>query len=155
MADIGGTFDANTVDPSAPLDPLPAGKYLAKITESEVKETKAGNGKYLQFAFEVCDGQYKGRKTWSRLNLWNPNQQAQDIARRELSAIAHAVGVMTFRDSAALHNVPLVITVKCKKREDSGEMANEIGGYESRAALMAPPAVSAPQSVVDTPPWKR
>ena len=40
-------FDANQVDPSVALDPLPAGKYLAVVSESELKPTKTGVGKYL------------------------------------------------------------------------------------------------------------
>lgn len=155
MADLGGTFDANTIDPSAPLEPLPAGKYLAKITESEMKDAKSGNGKYLKLVFEVCDGPMKGRKTWAQLNILNANQTAAEIARKELSAIAHSVGVMKFSDSAALHGIPLTIHVKCKKRDDTGDMQNEISGYEKRDTMLAPPAVSAPQSVVDAPPWQR
>jgi hypothetical protein len=32
------------VEPAAKFDPIPAGKYLAVITESEQKPTKAGTG---------------------------------------------------------------------------------------------------------------
>ncbi len=74
------------------------------------------------------------------------------IARSELSAICHAVGVMQPRDSVELHNLPLVIVVKLKKREDTGELTNEIKGYERKAS--AGQAQQAP--VTDnTPPWKR
>ena len=155
MADLGVMFDAKTIDPSKPLDPLPAGKYLAQITDSEMKDAKSGLGKYLKLTFEVVDGPYRGRKCWAQLNILNQNQTASEIARRELSAIAHAVGVMTFRDSAALHNLPLVIHVKCKTREDTGTIQNEVTGFEAKEALLAPPAVSSAQSVVDTPPWQR
>jgi len=40
MANLNG-FDANQVDPAATFDPVPAGKYVAVITESEMKPTKA------------------------------------------------------------------------------------------------------------------
>lgn len=46
MADLSG-FDANQVEPSNDLDPVPAGKYLAVITESEMAPNKAGTGHYL------------------------------------------------------------------------------------------------------------
>ena len=56
------------------------------------------------------------------------------------------------RDSVELHNLPLVIVVKLKKREDTGELTNEIKGYERKAS--AGQAQQAP--VTDnTPPWKR
>ena len=77
---------------------------------------------------------------------------AVKIARSELSAISHALGVMQPRDSVELHNLPLVIVVKLKKREDTGELTNEIKGYERKAS--AGQAQQAP--VTDnTPPWKR
>lgn len=164
MADLGGMFDANQVEPSAPMEPLPAGKYLAQIVESEMKETKSGTGKFLKLTFQILDGEHKNKKTWAQLNIINPNNQAAEIARRELSAIAHATGVLTFRDSAALHDIPIAITVKCKKREDNGEMKNEISGYEPKSAILAPPVVtpvSAVASVVAPlannapPPWQR
>jgi len=56
-------------------------------------------------------------------------------------------------DSVELHNLPLVISVKCKKRQDTGEIANEIKGYEPKAAAAGQP----PQAPTtdSTPPWKR
>ena len=42
MANLNN-FDANTVDPTTTFDPIPAGKYVAAITESEMKPTKNGN----------------------------------------------------------------------------------------------------------------
>lgn len=150
MASLNG-FDANQVEPTTEFDPLPAGKYLAMITDSEVKPTKSGGGSYLQLTFQIVDGPFKGRFLWARLNLDNANATAVQIARAELSAICRAVGVMTPRDSVELHNLPLVITVKCKKRDDSGEISNEIKGYAKRESTAGQPQ----QAPVSTPPWRR
>lgn len=157
MANLSG-FDANRVEPTTDFDPLPADKYLAVITESEMKPTKAGTGSYLQLTFEVLDGQFKGRKVWARLNLANSNETAVKIAQAELSAICRAVGVLAPNDSVELHNLPLVITVKCKKRPDTGEITNEVKGYAKKDApqASAPAAGMTPApSVNGTPPWKR
>ena len=54
------------------------------------------------------------------------------IARGDLSAICRAINVMQPKDSVDLHNLPLVINVKLKKRTDNDELTNEIKGYESR-----------------------
>ena len=108
---------------------------MAAIVESEMKPTKSGNGNYLELVFAILDGQYKGRKVWARLNLYNPNPQAVQIARAELSAICHATGVMKLSDSIELHNLPLCIKVVCRKREDTGEISNEIKGYEKKEAV--------------------
>lgn len=153
MANLNG-FDANQVEPTASFDPIPAGKYLAAITESEMKPTKNGSGSYLQLTFTVLEGEHKGRVLWARLNLNNLNATAVKIARSELSAICHAVGVMQPRDSVDLHNLPLLITVKLKKREDTGELTNEIKGYEPKAATTASAPAQAP-AASSAPPWKR
>lgn len=151
MANLNG-FDANRVDPASNFDPLPAGKYLAAIIESEMKPTKSGTGNYLQLTFQVLDGPHKGRLLWARLNLDNPNATAVQIAQGELSAICRAVGVLVPHDSVELHNLPLVISVRCKKRADTGEITNEIGGYAKKEAPPAPP----PAVNGATPaPWKR
>ncbi|HQL76435.1 MAG TPA: DUF669 domain-containing protein [Phycisphaerae bacterium] len=152
MANLNG-FDASQVEPSASFDPIPAGKYLAAITESEMKATKTGAGSYLQMTFTVLDGEYKNRMLWARLNLNNPNATAVKIARSELSALCRAVGVLQPRDSVELHNIPLLITVKLKKREDTGELTNEIKGFEPKASAAGQPQ-QAPASDT-TPPWKR
>ena len=150
MANLNG-FDAATVDPATDFEPLPAGKYLAVITDSEMKPTKAGTGHYLQMTFQVIDGPFKNRLLWSRLNLDNPNRQAVQIAQGELSAICRAVGVLQPKDSVELHNLPLQITVKRKKRDDTGDVVNEIRGYAGKDAAAGVPQ----QETSSTPPWAR
>ncbi|MGE0609903.1 MAG: DUF669 domain-containing protein [Pirellulales bacterium] len=150
MADLNG-FNANQVDPTTEFEPIPAGKYLAMITDTEMKPTKSGAGSYLQLAFQVLEGEFKGRFVWARLNLNNPNATAVQIAQAELSAICRAVGVMTPGDSAELHNLPLLITVKCKRRADSDELTNEVKGYAKAEAEPGQPQ----QAVKNTPPWRR
>src|SRR5262245_42411620 len=98
MADLRG-FDANQVEPSSDFEPIPAGKYLAVITGSEMKPTKADTGHFLKLTFQIIDGPYKGRNLWARLNLDNPNAIAVQIAQAELSAICRAVGVLAPHDS--------------------------------------------------------
>jgi hypothetical protein len=151
MADLRG-FDANQVEPAADFEPLPAGKYVAVITESEMKPNKAGTGHYLQLTFEVVEGPHKGRSLWARLNLDNPNPTAVQIARAELSAVCRAVGVLAPGDSVELHDLPLVIHVKCRKRDDTGDLTNEIKGYAKKEA---PPSAAAQPPAGQTPPWRR
>lgn len=131
MADLGGEFNAATVDPLGEYTPLPAGDYRCVVTKSDWKPTKSGNGRYLEFGFQVLAGEHQGRTVFSRLNLENPNQQAVSIARSELSSMCRAVGVMTPRDTSELHDVPLIVKVALKKRDDNGEFTNEIKGYAS------------------------
>jgi hypothetical protein len=148
MADLNG-FDANQVEPTGDFEPIPDGKYLAVITGSEMKPTKAGTGSYLLLTFQIIEGKYKNRLLWARMNLEHPNKTAVEIARADLSAICRAVGVLAPKDSVDLHDLPLMIHVRCKKRTDNGEIVNEIKGYSKKD--QAPPATATGGAA----PWKR
>ena len=41
--------------------------------------------------------------------------------------------MLTPQDSVELHNLPLVINVRCRKRPDTGDLTNEIKGYANCA----------------------
>ena len=155
MANLGGTFDANSVAPQQPIEALPPGDYPVQIVQSEMKPTKAGTGQFLWLEMDIIDGPAKGRKVWDRLNLINPNQQAQEIAQRTLSAICHATGQLSVSDSEQLHFKPLLAKVKVRKREDTGEPSNEIGGYSPLNGKAAPAQAQAPATQSSAPPWKR
>jgi len=146
-------FDANTVDPNVGFDPIPAGKYNAVIVDSEMKATKTGDGKYLELTFEVLDGEFKGRKVWSRLNINNPNEKAQKIAQAELRHICEAINVMVIQETSQLHNRPLEITVKCKERKDTSEITNEVRVYAPKDAATNPAAPAKQKN--DPAPWGR
>ena len=133
-------FNANEVEPSVGFEAIPAGKYQAVIVESDMKANKAGTGEYLQLEFEIIEGEFKNRRLWTRLNLNNPNPDAVRMARADLSAICHAVNVLKPNDSVELHNIPLVINVRCRKDKNSDEIVNDVRGYESREAATQKPA---------------
>lgn len=150
MADLTG-FNANNIEPTSDFEPIPAGKYLAIITGSQMKPTKSGNGQYLELTFRVVGGPYENRVLWTKLNLDNPNAQAVQIAQGELSAVCRAVGVMQPKDSSELHDIPLTIGVVLKPRGDTGEPTNEIKTYSKKDAVGVTPR----QETASTPPWAR
>lgn len=157
-------FNAHDVEPPGDFDPLPEGKYAAMIAASELKQNSRGTGDYLELEFVVVDGPHKGRKVWARLNINNQSATAQEIARGQLSAICRAVNVMTPRDSAELHNLPLSIYVKCVPRTDGNGLTNDIKRFEpldggaavapsAPAPQPAPTATAAPVPANGAPPW--
>ena len=148
-------FDANQVEPSSGKDPVPAGKYVAAVTNSEMKPTKNGAGQYLELEYQILDGEHKGRKLWSRHTLQHTSAQTVQIARGELSAVCRAIGVMQPKDSAELHNLPMTVTVKLKKREDNGEMANEVTAWTKKDAAVGVPQQAGAPGGTATPPWLR
>ncbi|AMO55655.1 hypothetical protein GZ77_09010 [Endozoicomonas montiporae] len=128
MAGLG--FKANDYSPAQGFEPLPNGDYIAMITESELKHTRAGTGQYIKFTWTVMDGEYSGRKIWSNHNIINPNQTAEKIAREEISAIAHAIDRPEARTTEEMENIPCSITLTIKQ-EDGRDPSNVIKKWEA------------------------
>ena len=140
-------FDASQVEPSTEFEPIPAGKYVVAIVKSEMKPTKTNDGEYLELELEVLEGEFKGRRVWDRLTLRHPNAITVKIASASLSRICHSVGILKPQDSTDLHDLPLIARVRLRPRRDTGEMGNDIAGYEARVAetrLATPPPAVAP-----------
>jgi hypothetical protein len=140
-------FDAKTVKPNEAFEPLPAGWYNAKINTSEAKPTKDNESGYLLFELEILDGEYKGRKIFDRLNLWNKSVQASEIAQRQLSAYCHATGVFILQDSVQLHGIPLKIKLNQRPAENGYEASNEVKAVkhiQDTTPTAAAPSFAAP-----------
>lgn len=138
-------FNAALVAPDpGQQDVIPAGWYNAAITASEIKPTKDGTGSYLECRFIILDGDQKDKKVYARLNIHNSNAKAVEIALAQLSAIAHAVGILQVQDSSQLHNRPLKIKVKVRPADGQYEAGNEIAAYKDINSVIAPQAEAVP-----------
>ena len=150
-------FDASQVAPQQSVGPLPAGTYLAHITESDVQPLKSGNGEGLKLTFEIIDGQFKGRKVWENLNIRHTSEDTQRIAQSQLSALCHAVNVIKLMDTAALHFKPVRINVTVREAVGQYKASNNIKGYEAAgggiSAPVAPATAPTPAPVAETPAW--
>ncbi|MDP8228357.1 MAG: DUF669 domain-containing protein [Candidatus Electryoneaceae bacterium] len=173
MANLGQNgFDATHVDPTVDFEHVPAGRYAAEITDSDMRDNSKGTGEYLWLEFTILDGPCAGRKLWTQLNLVNPSSQAVEIAQRELSAICHAAGKLRVQDSIELHNIPLQINVKVKPDPEYGPQ-NIIRGFKMIGDTRPGPTrkqtepvkaastgkeespAPAPATGTSVPPWKR
>jgi len=148
-------FNAEEVEPQGSFEPIPAGWYTAMITQSEMKPTKNGAGEYLQLRLDVIDGEHEGRVLFDRLNLKNENQTAVEIAQRQLSAICHAVGVLTPNDSTELHDKPLKVKVAIRPAGNGYEASNEVKAYEEAGHGAAATATQAQQGGSTEQPAKK
>lgn len=148
---------ANVVPDTGSGDPIPAGWYVAMVTESDIKPTSNGMGARLAVTMTVQEPQkWAGRKVFTGFNIKNDNPVAQDIAFKQLSALAHAVAVLQVEDSQQLHGIPLKIRVKVKPASGTYEPSNDITAYRNmaedvklgpanpEAAGVGAPGVSAP-----------
>ena len=123
-------------------------------TDSEMKDTKKGDGKYLQFEFVVMQGEHEGRKLWDRFNLVNPSIKAVSIGQRQLAKLCRAVGVLRPKESAELHGKPVMAKVDVRKREDSDSFSNDIRGYSAPATNGTKPVMTVNKAST-IPPWKK
>jgi hypothetical protein len=162
MAMLGQLGNMTEVKVSNGFEPIPAGKYRAQVTETELKQTKAQDGQLLKAKFEILDGEFAGRAIFTNYNLVNKNKQAQEIGLGQLKALATYSGHPNpnmIRNSEELHNRPVVITVKLRPAKGEYDASNDIVSYESvggqSATTPKPPAapvVQAAQPVVAAAP---
>ncbi len=128
MADLGFNFNSDEVKPSSGTGAMPVGEYIAVVTESAIKPTKAGTGKVIHLVHEVVgDGEFKGRKFWNYINIVNPSKQAQDIGRAEFSALCKACGKVDIQDTAALHSIPIKVNLglEASNKDASGNLVTQ------------------------------
>lgn len=127
MAQI--SFNANDVPEDEGFEVIPAGDYTGQIIKSEMKDTKAGTGMYLELRIQVLDEEYSGRLIFERLNLVNPNDTAVKIAQRTLADICEACGVLEVEDSEELHEIEMGIKVGVKPASGDWGASNEVKKY--------------------------
>lgn len=150
-------FNVASVEPQQPrtYGPLPAGTYDMMIVKSDIKPTKAGNGHYLELEMQVVAGESSGRRHWERLNIDNPNKQAEDIAKSALASLCLALGVEDMEDTVQLHDTPFIANVEIDRKEPD---RNRIVGYAAlevvgKAAAPAPAPARAAAPAAARKPW--
>jgi len=145
-------FDATTVEPSGDYDLLPTGDYTAIIKAAEVKDTKAGTGRYINFQLEIVSGQHAGRVVFDLVNFENPNPVAQDIGQKTLSAICHATKVMQLNNPEQLCNIPMSIKLGIKKDAEYGDK-NTIKSYKAASSTPDVSKTTTTETGDGKPPW--
>lgn len=169
MANLGFNFDANEVEPDTGgrSEPVPEGRYVLQVVDSDVVENAKRTGSVLKLTIEVFDGALKGRKMFESLNIQHESVQAQEIGQKQLSALCHAAGVAAITDSAELHYQPFEADVGIEpespkpgggtyaaknriKKYHFGEAAAPAGKAAPRATQAAAPAAS-----TGSKPWQR
>ena len=135
-------FNAASVEPMQPRSyaPLPNGEYEVIITKSDIKPTKAGTGHYLELEMQIIGGEHSGRRHWERLNIDNPNKQAEDIAKAALAGLCMAVDVTDMTDTVQLHDIPFIVSMEIDRKEPD---RNRIVGYANGAATTSATPVKA------------
>jgi len=159
MAFLDEEFSVDTLPKgTSNFEPLPEGWYNATITGAEVKETKAGDGKYIACKYTVTGPSHQGRVVFGNLNIKNASTKAEEIGRQQLGEIMRAIGLGKVSDTDQLIGGNLGIKLTVRTGEYAG---NEIKGF--RALNGAAPAAAVPfKSVAPSatpakaaPPWAK
>lgn len=141
------------------FEPLPAGWYTAAISQSELKDTKAGNGQYIKLRYDITGPTHQGRVVFGNLNIKNPNPKAEEIGRQQLGEIMRAIGLAKVTDTDQLIGGQIAIKLEVKQDAQYGA-SNEVKGFKSVSGSAAPavsmPASEAPAaSAKAAPPWSK
>ena len=132
-------------------EPLERGDYQCIVIETSINQTKAGTGEYIEVVLQVVDGEHSGRRLWDRLNVSNPNKQAEEIARRQLTGLCQAVGMdmgSKLAKTEQLHDIPMSVAVDIDRKDPT---RNRIIAYNRMGA--SAPASAAPAS--NKKPWEK
>jgi hypothetical protein len=112
-------FDVSSYvdDRPSTFEPLAPGEYTAMVSASDLKDTKAGTGQYIELVIDIIDGPSAGRKIWERLNIVNPNKQAEDISRVALNRLLVACGKPDAKDTESIHDVPFQLILDIDRKD--------------------------------------
>lgn len=148
------SFDATQHEPAQDTgEPLPSGWYPTAITGTLLKKTKAGTGTILEVEHTVSEGEFKGRKAWSSFNVRNPSDVAEKIAKEQLSALCHAIGVLKVRAHEQLREKRCLIrlTVKTSEGYDPRNEVKAWKEYAPASSLPSAPRATAKQQPARVP----
>lgn len=168
MANLGATYQADPNNVQGDYQPIAAGDYVVQIESSDIKDAKTPGNRFVQLEMVILEGPEAGRKLTDRLNLWNSNQQAVDIAQRSMNALCVAVGKLAVGDTNELHGIPMIAVVKVDPAkpyfkdgvEHPGSPSNSIRTYKPKSAGAAQASAAKPaQAAAPAPggglPWKQ
>lgn len=150
-------FDARSVQPTQPLEPIPANWYPVVISDEAPKEVNGKpNNWYLGLVMEVIDGQYKGRKLFHNLNLGSDSEAAIGFANRDLSAICYVTNRFVLSEAtggtAALRNIPFQALVNVENGRNNVKGFKDIQGNDPGKTGGAPGAPAAAPAYAAPPP---
>lgn len=158
MAKLPQAFDVRSVAPASSEggSSLPVGDHPAVIIGSEFKQVKdSPNEGYLELTLNVIDGPNKGATGQWRLNLYNNNPKAVEIAYKQMSAIGHVTGVYNIDDTSALHGKPFIVVVRPQTDPKYTEVkgVKNLDGSEPGKAGQGPVAAQPQAAAAPAPAW--
>lgn len=112
------------------FEALPKGRYSARITDVEKRDTKRKDGYMFVPEFTLDGADFKNRKVWAQLNVSNPSEVAQRIGREQWNSLCTACGfaIGAVNDTAKLIGKRLIVLVDVEK-DQQGSPRNRVTGF--------------------------
>ena len=155
---LGQTF--NTADlpenEGGDFKALPAGWYDVTITDSELRDTKAGTGQFIKLRYDITGPTHQGRVVFGNLNIRNPNPKAEAIGQQQLGDVMRSIGLASLSDTDQLIGGNLKIKLKTIRDEEYGDEdgnKNEVVGWKAVEGGAAPKPKPAAAAGDNTPFW--
>ncbi|WLY87250.1 hypothetical protein [Vibrio phage vB_VibM_83AMN] len=112
---------------------VPAGWYDVSVDETDISATNSGTGSYIKARFNILNGDYAGQKIWHNFNVQNENDKAVEIGMGQLSALCHAINVLSFTQTEQLHGIPLKVRTKIEKGNGDHQDQSRITAFRDIA----------------------
>lgn len=154
MAQLGQVFSASEAPASNDYSPLPAGWYNVRITEAELKDTKAGTGNYVKVRYDVTSGDHAGRVIFGMITVRNPNAKAEEIGRSQLAKLIRSIGLEEVSDTDQLIGGEMLVKVTIRQSEEYGD-SNEVKDWKAGSTGPAPTASTPPPPPSGGLPWSK
>jgi len=152
MAILNFTASAIQLPDKPTFEDLPAGQYEMMIIRSSKKQTRNGDGWFLELEMQVLSGKHANRRHWERLNLNNQNPTTVRIAEEALAKLCLAINVDVVSDSNELHDKPFTAVVKPDKKDPARTRVVDYFVADS-APETKPQATHAPKAAASGRPW--
>jgi hypothetical protein len=137
------------------FEALPRGDYTAMITDSVLKDTKAGTGKMIALTMEIIDGAFSGRKIWDNLNVKNANPTAEKIAMAGLTQYFAACGMSMKKgdNTESMYNIPFKLKLGIDRKDETRNCV--LGSSPLGSALKPKPVVGRAANDSAKKPWEK
>lgn len=138
-------FNAAEVAPQTAMDVMPAGDYLAQISEVEYGENKQRTGEVLSLVAVVIEpAQFRGRKIFDNITVQHQNSEAARIGQSQLSGLCHATGQIVLRDTNQLLQRTACIRLKIEvDKEGKYPDKNRVQAYSEPSKYVPKGGVAA------------
>ena len=115
--------------------------FEARINYEALKQTKAGNGRYLAVAIKITSGDAAGGTVWAQLTVMNPSAKAVEIGQEQIGELMWATGLPKGADSKALVGKKLMVRVAMETNDRFGDRAKPVAFKPVAPGFQSDPGV--------------